>query len=83
VQIVGSGYPYYSLVAALAAASGDVTLRARNFNFTEDVTLDRDITIILRGGFQDDFSTVNGMTELEGTLTITNGCLILDNLMIR
>ena len=83
VLIDGSSTPYLSFAAAMADAAGSVTIKARNLIFSEDVTLNLPFDIVLTGGFKDDFATTDGCTELQGTLTIGLGKLIVEGLVIR
>jgi parallel beta-helix repeat protein len=83
VQIVGTTTPYASFAAALTDAAGSSTLRARDVVFSEDLALNRTLDIILFGGFRDDFTTVDGFTGLQGTLTLGLGSLTVDGLAIR
>jgi hypothetical protein len=83
VQIDGSSTPYLTFTSALADAAGSVAIKARNVAFSENITLDRSIDIVLTGGFQEDFSTVNGVTRLQGTLAIRLGSLKVGGLAIR
>ena len=83
VKIGDNGTTYNTLAAALATTSGDVTFRARNVTFNEDITLDRPLDVTILGGFMDGFSDVNGFTELQGALTISLGSLTVDGLVIQ
>ncbi|HEY6006920.1 MAG TPA: hypothetical protein VIU40_01250 [Geobacteraceae bacterium] len=83
VEIVGSGTPYLTFAAALADADRNVTIKARNVPFGEDLTLSQTLDIALFGGFREDFVTADGYTELRGTLTLSLGSLTVDNLAIR
>jgi len=47
---------------------------------------DRDITVTLRGGYNEDFSSANGITFIQGSsnvLTVKRGKLIVDKVFIR
>jgi hypothetical protein len=59
------------------------TIRAKAKLFTENLVLDRPISIILNGGYNDTtYTLANGFTSLYGSLTIRNGTLNVSNLVI-
>jgi hypothetical protein len=41
------------------------------------------VNIILRGGYSASYANQNGYTNLEGTLTIGTGSLVIENLAIK
>jgi hypothetical protein len=73
---------YQTISAALADATGDVTIKCRDVIFKEDIVLDRLLDITIRGGYEDDFVTVGDCSRLHGNLTIGQGSLTVDNLVI-
>ena len=83
VRIDGSSTTCLSLGEALGQATGSATLRTRDVTFGEDINLNRPLDISLFGRFKDDFTAVDGYTELQGTLTLGFGSLTVDGLAIR
>jgi hypothetical protein len=76
---------YFDTLSAAYAALPDSTggtIQARTYTFVENPNLIRSIPIILTGGFNPAYSANSGYTTLNGTLTISNGCLTLENLVI-
>ncbi len=65
---------YSSLQAAYNAAGNGETIKCRNLRFTENLTINRNITVTLDGGYNCDF-TINagGQTPVKGMLTTTVG----------
>jgi hypothetical protein len=77
-----------SYFGTLSAAYADLpvstggTIQARQFTFVENPDLNRSVPVILKGGFNTAYKTNTGYTTLNGTLTISNGSLTLENLVI-
>jgi hypothetical protein len=83
VRIDGASPSYYpTLTAAYAAVADGATLQAHFVTFTEGLLLDRPVTVILQGGYDYTYGSVSGVTTLHGTLTIRDGALIADKLII-
>jgi len=52
--------------------------------FTENLLLDSaGKTVTIKGGYEPDFNNQNGVTTVNGTLTIKNGGLVVDRLVLR
>lgn len=78
-----NGISYAAPQAAYnAAAAGDV-IQARGVDFTENLNLNRNISVFLKGGYDSAFSANSGLTVLQGILTIGTGALTVDNLAIK
>ena len=75
--------PYGTLHHAYAAAQPGDLIKALGLTFTEDLTLDRDLSVTLQGGYVAGFGSRSGSTTLNGRLTISNGSLVVDQLIIR
>jgi serine protease len=59
------------------------TMLAQAVELTEDVNFDRYIPLELNCGFNDSFSTNSGYTTLNGIMTITQGSLVVDRLIMK
>lgn len=79
---IGDTY-YGTLSSAYSAVSADGVIESKELTFAEDLTLDRDISFTLKGGYADDFSSITGFTTLNGVLTISSGSMIVDGLIIQ
>jgi hypothetical protein len=85
------GDGYYDLIQYAydtipIATSGTVNLQAVTLN--EGLILDRDVIVILKGGFNDTFSSVTGWTTISSTpgtpaMTINLGTAIVDRVGLR
>jgi hypothetical protein len=83
VQVTGNPTSFLALHEAYSAASDGSRLKARNVPFTEDLNLERPVSVSLNGGLESDFATVNGYTYLQGILMVNSGSLVVDNLIIK
>ncbi len=75
--------PYGTLNHAYAAAHPGDHIKGLGRVFTEDLTLDRNLSVTLQGGYVAGFGSRSGSTTLSGRLTISSGSLVVDQLIIR
>lgn len=79
---------WYTLIQGIqtayneAASSGDV-IKTKAMEFTEVLDFARDVSFSLQGGWGQDFATPSGMTTVNGSMTISNGSVVVANLVIR
>ncbi|NVN91051.1 MAG: IPT/TIG domain-containing protein [Desulfuromonadales bacterium] len=73
---------YGTLNHAYAAAQPGDLIKALGRVFTEDLTLDRDLSVTLQGGYLAGFGSRSSNTTLIGTLTIGSGSLEVDQLVV-
>lgn len=71
---VGTGYN--------SAASGNA-LQIRSTELTEQVTLNRNIIVTLQGGYDCGYTTNPGYSIINGSVTITNGTVTVEKLIIK
>jgi alpha-tubulin suppressor-like RCC1 family protein len=69
---------YSSLIA-----NSSVVIFANALAVTEHLVFDRDIAVTLKGGYDSNFGANSGLTILKGTLTITSGSVIMENIVIQ
>jgi hypothetical protein len=75
---------YYSLIQeAYGAASGGVTIQAKECLLDSNFTLDKAIPIQLKRVYNADYSDQTGTTTIKGKLTVGKGSLVVDRLIIR
>jgi hypothetical protein len=72
-----------TLQAAYNSAADGNTLQIQEYLFNEDVLLDRNITTILKGGYNCQYETNTGYTTVNGSITITNGTVTTENIIIK
>jgi hypothetical protein len=78
---IGSTY-YPSVNEAYNNASAGQAIEMKAMDFTEALTLSRDIDVSLQGGYNCSFSTDTGLTKIR-SLTVTGGTVTVQNLKIR
>lgn len=86
VRIDGATLTYYSTLqeAYDNALNGD-TIRCKEMVFTEYLFID-DINnkhVTFQGGYNDDYSEIVGTSSLEGKMIISNGMVIIENLLLQ
>lgn len=59
------------------------TIYANAADVLENLVFDRNIAITLKGGYDSSFGTSIGQTVIRGTLTITSGLVVLENIIIQ
>jgi PKD repeat protein len=81
VNIVGDTTAFSLLQAAYddpGTGNGDI-IQMREGTFAEDIVLDRDISITIRGGYNCDHTSDTGLTVINGNMTINNGNMTINN----
>jgi PKD repeat protein len=63
-------------------SNGD-TMQAHAYVFSEDLLLQNDTSVTLKGGFNCDYSSNTGFTTVSGSLTIKAGTVTIENLIIK
>jgi len=83
IRLDGSATPYLTFADAIFNAAGAATLKSRNVAITENIHIDQPREITLIGGFTEDFTAGGGFTVINGTLTISQGRLKLQGVVLR
>jgi hypothetical protein len=84
VRVAGADPAYFLTISEAYSHTGTGgTIEAMEFLFTEDVTLDLPIPVILQGGYDSSFSEKSGLTTIHGLLTVQLGTLTVEDLEIR
>jgi len=84
VRIAGTNPVYFSsLQNAYDASQDGDNIHIQDAVFSEDIYIDRDITISLHGGFDCTYYNNSGITTLEGSMTISNGTVTIEGLVIE
>jgi CubicO group peptidase (beta-lactamase class C family) len=75
---------YASLASAYTAATTGNTILAMDTEMAEELILEQNKTVTLKGGYTTDFTTLSGLpTVLKGTLKISKGRLTMDGIVVR
>lgn len=77
----GTSY-FYTMQDVLNNATDGSTILGLYDTFAEDIIFSSPINVTVDGGKGDDFNSTVGCTEIKGSLTITNGSLIVSYLSI-
>jgi hypothetical protein len=84
VRVAGADPAYFLTISEAYSHTGTGgTIEAMEFLFTEDVTLDQPIPVILQGGYDNSFFEKSGLTTIHGLLTVQLGTLTVEDLEIR
>ena len=80
----GTAAPYPSLTAAYGAASDNssVTIEGQGTDFGGGFTLDRKVTVDLKGGFDSSFNHNAGWSLIHGKLSIRKGLLTVERVSV-
>jgi subtilisin family serine protease len=83
VKVSGSGLRYYDLLQSAynAAASGD-TINMQGIDFQESLVLDRNVTVILQGGYDEAYGSIGATTTIHGSITVSNGTIAVNDLVL-
>jgi PKD repeat protein len=83
-RISGAVPAYYSTIQAAydAAQDGD-TIESQAVRFTESPDFNLNKTITLDGGYNCGYSSVSGSTVINGNINISDGSVILENLVLE
>jgi parallel beta-helix repeat protein len=83
VTIAGSSGYYTKIQNACNHANTNDTILMQTLLFNEDLSLANDISVTLKGGYECDFEAKPGITTVQGKVTISNGTVSLDNMIIK
>ncbi len=85
LMVIIDGNPsvrYATIQEAYDAAANDALLKARVGTTSEDILLDRDRKVTIKGGYNSNFSSQSGFTAIDGSLTVGAGELTVADLKI-
>ncbi len=83
-NIAGDSNAFPSLQSAYDAAQDLDTIQCREETFTEDLTINRPISVSLEGGYNCLHTENYGMTTIEGNVTISDGTITsIENITIE
>lgn len=86
VRIIDPALAYYlsHQSAYNAAQSGSsATIQSSTARSVENLQFNRDIAVHLKGGYDQSFTSLIGLSEITGSVTITAGSLVIDGVSIR
>ncbi len=74
---------FNTIAAAYQAAGGGALLQLRDYLFAENVLLNRQVTIMMVGGYDKTYTTDNGLSQINGVVTVGYGSVTLENILIK
>jgi photosystem II stability/assembly factor-like uncharacterized protein len=84
VRIEGAPPAYFSaLQTAYDSASDDDTLQSQALHFNGNLFFDKNISVKLKGGYDAMYTNNPSNTTVNGTLTISDGSVIVENVVIQ
>lgn len=69
--------------AAYNAAVDGSIIKARALDFSENLNFNRNISLLLKGGYDSLFDSTSGSTRILGNFTLTSGSLTVDNIAVQ
>jgi len=84
VKLDGSSPPYYNSIqdAYIAAGNNDIIMvQAETFTADLNINLPKSVTIL--GGYNCEFSSVSGITTVNGNLSVTDGTLTIESVLFN
>jgi hypothetical protein len=82
-RISGTPFEYSSVQDAYDASAGGQIIQSQDLVFTEDVYLDIDQSVIIRGGYNCDYSLHTRKTIINGNMTISDGITTIEDLELQ
>jgi hypothetical protein len=64
-------------------ASGPSIIHITQKTYNENIILDFDHEILLEGGWDANFTSCSSYTTIHGSITITNGTIIIENIILK
>jgi PKD repeat protein len=64
------------------AVNGD-TIKSKETSFNEDVLFDSDISILFEAGYNCGYSSITGITALNGNMIVSNGAITIQSGLLR
>jgi len=83
VKILGNLQPYSLLQPAYNDAVNGAVILAQGIIFSESPIMGTSKAVTIRGGYDPTFTTQSGYTTLQGVLTVGQGSLVIDRLIIK
>lgn len=81
VRVIGTATTYYSTLQEAYDNSGNgEIIQAQAVHFIENLQFDMYKSVTLQGGFDPVFSYVIGNSTLDGSITVSNGSITIENL---
>jgi hypothetical protein len=84
IRVPGTMVRYYNLLqSAYDALSDGETIEMTGVDFIENLNFNRGVTFVLKGGYANDYSRIDSVTTIRGSMTISQGKVVVDGLVLR
>ena len=74
---------FSSIQEGIAWASVPSIIKITQDTYNENIILNSELVMILQGGWDTNFTSKSSFTTIQGSITITHGTLILENIILR
>jgi hypothetical protein len=81
--VMTSSNSFSTIQAAYDTCSTGTTIQIQAIDFDEYLYFGRDISITLKGGYDADYTSNLSYTTISGSLTISQGTVVLENIVIQ
>jgi pectin methylesterase-like acyl-CoA thioesterase len=81
-RILG-GSDFSSIQSAYDSAANNDIIQAREFEFSENLLLNRSIAVKIKGGYDATYTTNSGYSAMNGTMKIRSGLVRVEKLKIK
>ena len=82
-RVQTNGIVYDTLLKALNIVQNNPVILASDFHFPENMTLDQNRVVTLKGGYNWAFDSQIGVTYTKGPLLVKSGSLVVDRLVVQ
>ena len=83
VKVGGASYSdLQSAYSNSLTVSGNV-VQAMEYAFVGNLTLNRDVALTLKGGYDSSYSVNNGYTSLQGVLSVVRGSVVIERIVVK
>ncbi len=83
VKVTAPDSYYSTLQAAYNAVADGNIIESQAIVFTENLNINRSISVTLKGGYDTTFTSNSSNTTISGSLTISSGTLTVENLIVQ
>jgi hypothetical protein len=83
VTIAGTTTYYNSMQDAYNAAAGGETIESQAVTLTENPVFGNAVSVVIQGGYDSTYGSIIGYTTISGTVTIQNGTVTVNDLVIQ
>jgi hypothetical protein len=79
----GHSLCFQNIQNGIASASVPTEVKITQETYNENIILDLDQVITLQGGWDTSFTSCSSYTTIHGSITITNGTMIIENIILQ